>query len=69
MAVLSIEELYALYIKPLPPLQRLRLLELTAHELALEGGSVTLAPYEAEPLSARDIEADIEWAKTNTLTW
>ncbi|HZO90660.1 MAG TPA: hypothetical protein VFB38_20195 [Chthonomonadaceae bacterium] len=34
MAVLSIEELYERYIKPLTPAERLRLLAMTAHDLA-----------------------------------
>jgi len=34
MAALTLEELYERYIKPLPPAERLRLLELTAHDLA-----------------------------------
>ncbi len=34
MAVLSVEELYERYIKPLSPEERLRLLAMTAHDLA-----------------------------------
>ena len=34
MAVMSVDELYAKYIKHLPSTERLRLVEITAHDLA-----------------------------------
>ena len=47
MAIMSVEELYEKYIKPRSSEERLRLVEMTAHDLA---NSESELPMEKEPL-------------------
>lgn len=47
MTKMNIEEIYNHYIKPLPVAERLRLIEITAHDLAAR-------PTESEPVERHD---------------
>lgn len=57
MAAISIEELYERHIKPLTPAERLRLLELTAHDLAQNSAATEAMPAEQQGGLARFIGA------------
>ncbi len=47
MAKIGVEDLYEQHIKPLPVAERLRLIEITAHDLAAR-------PTESEPVERHD---------------
>ena len=60
-----LEEVYEKYVKPLPTIERLRLLEMTAHDLAL---TAPLAPQKRSILELRGLGKEI-WQGIDAQTY
>jgi len=59
MAVLTVEEVYERHVKPLPPAERLRLVALTAEDLASESTAPPEEPRKRSIMELHGLGAEI----------